>query len=100
MRKELFSFSGDKIAVQFWYEWYAVNGDDAGGQKGEEEKQGQKGEKRQWYRTYGLEDWTFAPDGLMRKRQMSANDVPITEAERWFVDGVDVNSVHIGEEHW
>jgi hypothetical protein len=36
----------------------------------------------------------------MRKRQMSGNDVNITEAERWFKDGVDVDAVHIGEEHW
>jgi len=33
-----------------------------------------------WKRCYGLEDWTFAEDGKMRKRQMSGNDVEITEA--------------------
>lgn len=49
LRKELFAFTDNKIAVQFWYEWYDVQG--------------------QWWRTYGLEDWTFAEDGLMRKRQ-------------------------------
>ncbi|KAF5644806.1 duf1348-domain protein [Fusarium tjaetaba] len=54
----------------------------------------------QWWRTYGLEDWTFADNGLMRKRQMSGNDVKITEGERWFVDGVDVNTVDIAEKHW
>lgn len=69
-----------QIAVQFWYEWT-----DAAGQ---------------WWRTYGLEDWTFADNGLMRKRQMSGNDVKITEGERWFVDGVDVNTVDIAEKHW
>ena len=69
-----------QIAVQFWYEWT-----DAAGQ---------------WWRTYGLEDWTFADNGLMRKRQMSGNDVKITEGERWFVDGVDVNTVDIVEKHW
>lgn len=31
---------------------------------------------------------------------MSANDVRISEDERWFKDGVDVDSVRIGEEHW
>jgi hypothetical protein len=36
----------------------------------------------------------------MRKRQMSGNDVRITEEERWFKDGVDVDSVSIGEKHW
>ncbi|KAI1196333.1 hypothetical protein F5X97DRAFT_325613 [Nemania serpens] len=80
LRKELFSFTDHKIAVQFWYEWHDASG--------------------QWWRTYGLEDWTFAPDGLMRKRQMSGNDVAIDHEERWFVDGVDVNSVEISEKHW
>jgi hypothetical protein len=36
----------------------------------------------------------------MRKRQMSANDVKIPDEERWFRDGIDVNSVDIAEEHW
>lgn len=69
-----------QIAVQFWYEWR----DEAG----------------QWWRTYGLEDWTFADNGLMRKRQMSGNDVKIAEEARWFRDGVDVDSVEIGERDW
>ncbi len=55
----------------------------------------------QVYRSqYGLEDWTFAADGLMRKRQMSGNDMKIADAERWYKDGVDVNTVHIDEKHW
>lgn len=69
-----------KIAVQFWYEWHDESG--------------------QWWRTYGLEDWTFAENGLMRKRQMSGNDVRINEEERWYKDGVDVNTVPISEKHW
>ncbi|OAA77068.1 hypothetical protein LEL_06752 [Akanthomyces lecanii RCEF 1005] len=80
LRKELFAFTDNKIAVQFWYEWH-----DEGGQ---------------WWRTYGLEDWTFAENGLMRKRQMSGNDVKISDEERWFKDGVDVNAVDISERHW
>lgn len=80
LRKELFAFTDNKIAVQFWYEWYDASG--------------------QWWRTYGLEDWTFAEDGLMRKRQMSANDVRIDSEARWFKDGVDVNTVDISEKHW
>lgn len=36
----------------------------------------------------------------MRKRQMSGNDVAISDSERWFKDGVDVNSVDISERHW
>ncbi|KAI0125082.1 hypothetical protein BJ170DRAFT_673170 [Xylariales sp. AK1849] len=80
LRKELFAFKDNKIAVQFWYEWHDVTG--------------------QWWRTYGLEDWTFADNGLMRKRQMSGNDVKIADIERWFTDGVDVNTVNIEEKHW
>lgn len=51
-------------------------------------------------RTDGLEDWTFSADGRMRKRQMSGNEVTIGEDGRWFGEGVDVNAVEIGEEHW
>lgn len=36
----------------------------------------------------------------MRKRQMSGNDVKLTDTERWFKEGVDVNSVDISEKHW
>ncbi|KAJ4298705.1 hypothetical protein N0V88_003737 [Collariella sp. IMI 366227] len=86
LRKELFAFTDNKvssiikIAVQFWYEW--------------------RDETAQWWRTYGLEDWTFAENGLMRKRQMSGNDVRIEEEERWFKDGVDIDTVDISEKHW
>ncbi|TVY23536.1 hypothetical protein LHYA1_G008229 [Lachnellula hyalina] len=80
LRKELFSFTDNKIAVQFWYEFYDLTG--------------------QWYRCYGLEDWTFAEDGRMRKRQMSGNDVKIANEERWYKDRVDVNTVDISEKHW
>ncbi|CAL1711052.1 unnamed protein product [Somion occarium] len=102
LRKDLFAFTDNKIAVQFFYEWFDTKEDGS----------------RQWYRTYGLEvsiipihvlfsslvlnlcqDWTFGDDGRMRKRQMSGNDVPITEEERWFKDGVDVNSLDISEKH-
>nr|OQO09822.1 hypothetical protein B0A51_16010 [Rachicladosporium sp. CCFEE 5018] len=82
LRKELFAFTDNKIAVQFWYEY-------------QDSHDGMK-----WKRCYGLEDWTFAEDGRMRKRQMSGNDVEIEEGQRWFVDGVDVNEVEIGEAHW
>lgn len=83
LRKELFAFGDDRIAVQFWYEY----------------QDGEDGLK--WKRCYGLEDWTFAPDGRMRKRQMSGNDIEIAEADRWFgEDVVDVNLVEITEVHW
>ncbi|PSR85745.1 hypothetical protein BD289DRAFT_433520 [Coniella lustricola] len=80
LRKELFAFSDNKIAVQFWYEWHDEQG--------------------QWYRSYGLEDWTFADNGLMKKRQSSINDVKIADGERWFTDGVDVDTVEISEQNW
>ncbi|KAH9828775.1 uncharacterized protein C8Q71DRAFT_799919 [Rhodofomes roseus] len=84
LRKELFAFTDNKIAVQFFYEWFELKADGS----------------KQWYRCYGLEDWTFNDDGLMRKRQMSGNDVPITEEERWFKEDVaDEDSVEIYEKH-
>lgn len=94
LRKELFAFTDNKIAVQFWYEYR----DGADGMK--------------WKRCYGLEDWTFDEEGKMRKRMMSGNDVLLgrdgdgvaVEEEgvmgRWFVEGVDVEAVVIGEEHF
>jgi len=84
LRKELFAWTDNKIAVQFWYEFF------------DEQEQS-------WFRCYGLEDWTFDPDGLMRKRQMSGNNLRITEQERWYKDGAtddDVDAVLISEEHW
>lgn len=62
LRKELWSFGGNRIAVRFEYEWH----DDAG----------------QWYRSYGNEMWEFAADGLMARRYASINDVEIAEGER------------------
>jgi len=70
-------------AVQFFYEYHDENG--------------------QWYRAYGLEDWTFQVNGeekgKMRKRMSSINDVTIAEDERWFANDVDVESVTISERH-
>jgi len=70
-------------AVQFFYEY--------------------RDEQGQWYRAYGLEDWTFQTDGeekgKMRKRMSSINDVKISEEERWFGNGVNVDTVMIGERH-
>ena len=64
LRKELWSFTDDRISVCFEYEWHDHSG--------------------QWYRAYGNEQWEFAPDGLMRRRQASINDLPIAEADRRF----------------
>lgn len=82
LRKELFAFWENKIAVQFWYEY--------------QDEQ----DEMKWKRCYGLEDWTFNEQGKMRKRMMSGNDVVIGEEGRWFRDGIHVDDVTIGEQHW
>lgn len=86
LRKELFSFTNNRIAVQFWYEY----------QDSEDEFK--------WKRCYGLEDWTFGDDGKMCKRMMSGNDMLLGPngdgSSRWFVDGIDVNEVNISDQHW
>ena len=62
--KELWAFTGNRIAVRFAYEWR----DDAGN----------------WYRAYGNENWEFDGNGLMAVRRASINDLPIKESERKF----------------
>lgn len=62
--KELWAHDASRIAVRFAYEWH----DDGG----------------QWYRSYGNENWQFAPDGLMERRIASINDLPIAAADRLF----------------
>lgn len=60
--KELWAFTGNRIAVRFAYEWH----DDSG----------------QWFRSYGNENWEFDEAGLMRHRHASINDLPIKAADR------------------
>ncbi|MFI2291507.1 nuclear transport factor 2 family protein [Streptomyces niveus] len=62
LRKNLWAFDGDRIAVRFQYECR----DNAG----------------QWWRSYGNELWEFDENGLMRRREASINDVRIEESER------------------
>jgi nuclear transport factor 2 (NTF2) superfamily protein len=62
LRKSLWGFTGDRIAVRFQYEWH----DPAD----------------QWFRSYGNELWEFDEAGLMRRREASINDVAIEESER------------------
>ena len=64
LKKELWAFTGNKIAVRFEYEWHNAAG--------------------QWYRSYGNEMWEFDADGYMQKRYASINDMEIKEAERKF----------------
>jgi nuclear transport factor 2 (NTF2) superfamily protein len=71
LKKEVFTFSDDRIAVQFQYEYRT----DSGGT----------------FRAHGLEHWVFAADGRMQTRTTSINDIPIGADERQlpFVQGVD-----------
>ncbi len=64
LKKELWCFADNRIAVTFRYEWH----DDS----------------EQWYRSYGNELWEFAENGLMRRRIASINDKPIIASEREF----------------
>jgi nuclear transport factor 2 (NTF2) superfamily protein len=62
LRKTLWAFTGNRIAVRFEYEWH----DQAG----------------QWWRSHGNEMWEFDEQGLMARRFASINDEPIAETER------------------
>ena len=62
LKKELWGFRENRMAVRFEYEWH----DDSGN----------------WYRSYGNELWEFDEDGYMRKRYASINDLPIKESDR------------------
>jgi len=62
LKKELWGFRGNRMAVKFQYEWHDESGN--------------------WFRSYGNELWEFAPSGLMQRREASINDLPILESER------------------
>ncbi|RRH91507.1 nuclear transport factor 2 family protein [Variovorax beijingensis] len=64
LKKSLWAFMDNRIAVRFEYEWH-----DAAGQ---------------WFRSHGNENWEFAENGLMQRRYASINDQPIAESERKF----------------
>ena len=63
--KEVWAYTGDRIAVRFAYEWHDASG--------------------QWWRSYGNEQWAFDASGLMRRREASINDLAIGEGERLFL---------------
>ena len=63
LMKELWCYTGNRISVRFEYEW-------------------QHARTGQWYRTHGNEHWAFDADGYMTRRDMSANDIPISSADR------------------
>ena len=62
LRKSLWAFEGNRIAVRFQYECHDADG--------------------QWWRSYGNELWEFNEAGLMVRREASINDVRIEERER------------------
>jgi nuclear transport factor 2 (NTF2) superfamily protein len=65
LRKSLWGFRGNRMAVRFQYEWHDTEG--------------------RWFRSYGNELWEFADNGLMRRREASINDRPIAASDRrWF----------------
>ncbi len=63
LKKELWALTDNRISVRFEYEW-------------------RDADTNQWFRTHGNEHWEFDEEGLMRRRDMSANDIPIAESER------------------
>ena len=62
--KELWGFTGNRIAVRFAYECHDASGN--------------------WFRSYGNENWEFNQTGFMRRRFASINDLPIAAADRLF----------------
>jgi len=66
LKKELWSFTDNRISVKFFYEW--------------------RNSSNQWFRSYGNEQWEFNPDGLMRRREASINDILIEKDERLLID--------------
>ncbi|MGI4942359.1 MAG: DUF1348 family protein [Janthinobacterium lividum] len=62
--KEVWAYSGERIAVRFAYEWHGADG--------------------AWRRSHGNEQWEFDVSGLMRRREASINDVPIAGTDRLF----------------
>ena len=62
LKKTLWSYTDNRIAVTFFYEWHDSEGN--------------------WFRSYGNELWAFTEDGLMQRRIASINDAPIKQSER------------------
>ncbi|GAB2513939.1 nuclear transport factor 2 family protein [Nocardiopsis aegyptia] len=62
LRKQLWAFTENRIAVRFQYEWHDADG--------------------RWWRSHGNELWEFDADGLMSRREASINDVAISADDR------------------
>jgi len=67
LMKELWAYTDNRISVRFEYEW-------------------QDADTGFWFRTHGNEHWEFDDSGLMKRRDMSANDIPILESQRKYRD--------------
>ncbi len=67
--KELWACADNRIAVRFAYEWHDDEWHD---------------DARNWFRSYGNENWEFDDHGLMRRRIASINDLPISESQRLY----------------
>ncbi|MGO1996288.1 MAG: nuclear transport factor 2 family protein [Staphylococcus equorum] len=63
LMKELWCYTDNRISVRFEYEWRDAS-------------------TNQWMRTHGNEHWEFNANGFMTRRDMSANDYPIHEADK------------------
>jgi nuclear transport factor 2 (NTF2) superfamily protein len=63
LEQELWAYTGNRIALRLTYEW-------------------QHARTGQWYRSHGNEHWEFDDEGLLRRRDMSANDIPIEAGDR------------------
>lgn len=62
LKKELWGFRENRMAVRFEYEYQTIEG--------------------QWFRAYGNENWEFDENGLMARRYASINDLAISESDR------------------
>ncbi|MDR3680624.1 MAG: nuclear transport factor 2 family protein [Flavipsychrobacter sp.] len=62
LKKELWAFKDNRIAVRFEYEYHDLN--------------------KQWFRAYDNENWEFDASGLMSRRFASINDLPISAGQR------------------
>jgi nuclear transport factor 2 (NTF2) superfamily protein len=70
LKKELWGFRENRMAVRFMYEWHDAEG--------------------QWFRSYGNEMWQFDENGYMEKRFASINDLPIKENERIIISSISL----------
>lgn len=77
VKKEVFAFTDDKIAVQFWYEYHDKN--------------------NQWWRCYGLEYLKFEKNGMVKKCQMNSSEIKINNDERWFKNGINIDNIEIDD---